>query len=381
MIIANLCRHDRDGLARISADVRWETTDQPDRTVYVETLPAFADALTLNADAFLVGCLVPAMFYQEHRIRVDGAVCPFLLEGLDTAMALLRLWSGDRLGAPAIEADCRPGPAFPARSARAGLFLSGGIDSLAALRTNRLRYPIDHPAAVQDGLLVHGFDIGGVMARGAKHHVFDRALEHMAVVAEDAAVTLIPVYTNFRHLCDLRELWLNSFFGAVLAAVGHAFVRRLDRVYIGSSYNLPHLHPCGSHPLLDPEYSSIDLAVRHKDAAMSRLDKHRVVAGWPAAFDHFRVCLANVPDRLNCGVCEKCTRTRTELVALGLLDQTRAFVENDVSPEELLKYDITIRGRDVFYRDMIRPLTDRGRLDLVQAIRRALGGFIPEQDR
>lgn len=377
MIISNLEKQEHDGLVRICADVHWEATDQPDRTVYVETVPAFTDSLTVSPDAFLVGCLVPAMFYQEHRIRIDGAICPYLVEGLGTAMALLGLWTDGRLAAVAIEADRREKAAFPDRPQRAGLFLSGGIDSLAALRRNRLDYPATHPASIQDGLLVHGFDIGGVISRGAKHHVFDRAREHMAVVAEDAGLELIQVYTNFRHLCDLRELWLNSFFGAVLAAVGHAFAKRLDRVYIGSSYDLPHLHPCGSHPLLDPEYASIDLAVRHKDAAMSRMDKHRLVADWPVAFDHFRVCLANVPDRLNCGVCEKCTRTRTELVALGLLDKTRAFVENDVTPEELLKYDITIRGRDVFYRDMIRPLTDRGRLDLVQAIRQALEGLPP----
>jgi len=37
-----------------------------------------------------------------------------------------------------------------------------------------------------------------------------------------------------------------------------------------------------------------------------------------------------------------------------------------------LKYDITIRGRDIFYRDLIKPLTGRGRLDLVSAIQRKL---------
>ena len=79
------------------------------------------------------------------------------------------------------------------------------------------------------------------------------------------------------------------------------------------------------------------------------------------------------PDRLNCGVCEKCTRTRTELLALGLLHKTRAFVEDDVTPQELLKYDITIRGRDIFYREMIPPLLKRGRDDLVDAIRTRLG--------
>ena len=43
-----------------------------------------------------------------------------------------------------------------------------------------------------------------------------------------------------------------------------------------------------------------------------------------------------------------------------------------MTAEELLKYDITIRGRDIFYRDLIKPLTDLGRLDLVAAIERKI---------
>jgi hypothetical protein len=195
----------------------------------------------------------------------------------------------------------------------------------------------------------------------------------MAVVAQDAGITLIPVYTNIRHLCDQRELWLNSFFGALLAAVGHAFASRMDRVSIASSFDLANLHPCGSHPLLDPAYSGTDLKVLHKDVHLSRLQKYQIVSGWDAAFQNFRVCLANTPDRLNCGVCEKCTRTRTELLSLGLLHKTRAFVEDDVTPQDLLKYDITIRGRDIFYRDLISPLLARGRKDLVEAIQTKLG--------
>jgi hypothetical protein len=373
MIISKLDKSRQGELVRISAEVRVESADNRIQTVFIETESQFVDALTLNTEAFVVGCLVPAMHFNESRMVVEGDISPTLREGLDHVMALLSLWTAGRLKPLSIDAGDRTGSLAPQPLERAGLFLSGGIDSLCALRVNRKHYPLGHPDSVKDCLLVHGFDIGGVMERGAKYHVFERAKAHMAVVADDADVVLIPVYTNIRHLCDQRELWLNSFFGAVLAAVGHAFAARLDRVFIASSYDLASLHPCGSHPLLDPAYSSTDLMVRHKDVHLSRLQKHRIVSQWDAAFQNFRVCLANTPDRLNCGVCEKCTRTRTELLALGLLHKTRAFVEDDVTPEDLLKYDITIRGRDIFYREMIPPLLERGRDDLVDAIRTRLG--------
>ncbi len=372
MIIDHLEKKETGNLVRIQAMVRWESAGEPSREVFIETETAFRDDLTLNPDVFLIGCLVPAMHFGEKRIRIEADISPTLREGLDEAMALLDHWTGGRLKPLDIEAGIRKTLMFPSRPPRAGQFLSGGIDSLCALRTNRMIYPPEHPASVKDCLLVHGFDIGGVMARGAKYHVFERAKSHMAEVARDAAVTLIPVYTNIRHLCDQRELWLNSFFGAVLAAVGQAFAARLNLIDIASSYDWPNLHPCGSHPMLDPLYSGADVHIRHKDVHLCRLDKHRIVSHWDAAFQNFRVCLANTPDRLNCGVCEKCTRTRTELVALGLLERTRAFVQDDVTAEEIAKYKITIRGREVFYRDLIQPLTDRGRLDLVAAIRRGL---------
>jgi hypothetical protein len=305
-------------------------------------------------------------------MAIDGDVCPGLLEGLHTVMSLLSHWTAGTLRPLTIEpAACRQAPRL--HRPRAGLCLSGGIDSLAALRLNRLHVPADHPWYVRDCLMVHGFDIGGVVERGTKYHVFDRAVSAMEPVAADASVRLIPMYTNIRHLSDERDLWLNSFFGAVLAAAGHALTGRIHLLFIGSSYDIPHLHPCGSHPMLDPEYSSQHLQVRHRDVALTRLEKHRLVAGWPAAFQNFRVCLANVPDRLNCGKCEKCVRTMTELAAIGELHHTAAFVEDDVTPAHFDAFEITIRGRGSFYRDLIAPLHEQGRDDLVETIRRKLG--------
>ncbi|MFH1985142.1 MAG: hypothetical protein ABIL58_25165 [Pseudomonadota bacterium] len=375
MRISDISVTTHPGRSRLAARLCWEDTPRPDDYVFFETTAAFGQDLADGAEAFAVGCLVPALHFGERRLAVDQGLCPGLKEGLATAMGILAHWSGGRYRPLVIEAADRP-PALPPEpgSFRAGLCLSGGIDSLAALRLNRLHYRPEDPWYVEDGLMVHGFDIGGVVARGAKYPVFDRAVVAMETVAADAGITLVPVYTNVRHLCDQRDLWLNYFFGAVLAAAGHAMAGRLELLFIASSYHIPHLHPCGSHPILDPEYSSQRLSIRHRDLALSRLDKHRIVADWPAAFNNFRVCLANVPDRLNCGRCEKCVRTMTELTAIGRLQDTRAFVEDRVTPEHFEGFDITIWGRDHFYRELLEPLAAQGRGDLVATIRKKLAG-------
>ncbi|MCG8565272.1 MAG: hypothetical protein MI747_09345 [Desulfobacterales bacterium] len=358
----------RDGeFYALTARVRFENSDAPEKEVFIKTPLAHGEGFTANADAFLTGCLLPALHLGEERIFLDGEVCPFLKEGLETAMGLLHHWTGGRYTPIPIEAGVR-GEIHMPDPPRAGMVMSGGMDSLAALHLNRLNYPPEHPAYVKDGFFIHGFDIGGVVERGAKYHVYDRAAEAIGKICRDAGLELIPVYTNIRHLCDERELWLDSFFGAVLGAVAHAFSGRINLMFIGSSYDIPHLHPCGSHPLLDPEYSSLGVRIRHRDYALSRLEKIEVVSQWDTAFQNFRVCLANVPDRLNCGKCEKCVRTMTELTALGLLDKTTAFVEDKVLPEHLEPYDITIRVRPPFYFPLIPLLRQRGRDDMADLI-------------
>jgi hypothetical protein len=368
MKLSNLTLKKKNDLTRSVATVTYEDIDRPEQVLHIETETAFAGDLAASPHAFLVGCIIPALHFGERRLAVDHAVCPQLVEGLETVMAIMHHWTAGRFQPLRIEAPLARYALHADQTRHAAIFLSGGMDSLAALKLIRDRYAPSHPGYPKDALLVHGFDIGGVVERGAKRHVFERAKAAMRPVASEAGISLIPVHTNIRHLCDDRDLWLNQFFGAVLAATAHAFSSRIDLAWLASSYDIPHLHPCGSHPLLDPEYGSADLRIRHRDAGLSRLQKLRIVSRWAVAFQNFRVCLANVPDQLNCGRCEKCVRTMLELEALGLLHQTRAFADDAVDPDWLDAFSITIQVREPFYEALIEPLRQRGREDLARKI-------------
>jgi hypothetical protein len=84
-----------------------------------------------------VGGIVPALRHGERRLFIDAELCLELKTGLQAALAWLRHWyyTPDHLGVR-IEAKTRS--RIPAISSRAGFFFSGGIDSLATLRANRL---------------------------------------------------------------------------------------------------------------------------------------------------------------------------------------------------------------------------------------------------
>ena len=372
MRLSDLQMKKKDGLIRAVATVTFEDCDQPAKEIFIETETAYAESIFPNPHAFAVGCIIPALYFGERRLALDEAICPRLKEGLETVMVIMHHWTDGRFQPLSIDAPRVKTALHDGKNRHAGIFLSGGMDSLAALKRIKDGYAPTHPAYPRDALLVHGFDIGGVVERGAKYHVFERAKAAMRPVAADAGLNLIPIYTNIRHLCDNRDLWLNQFFGAVLAAAVHAFSPRINLAWLASSYDIPHLHPCGSHPLLDPEYGSTDLQIRHRDVGLSRMEKLKIVADWDVAFQNFRVCLANVPEKLNCGRCEKCVRTMLELEALGLLDKTRAFEDNAVDPGWLDAFSITIRVREPFYKELVEPLRTRGREDLSKKIEEKL---------
>ncbi len=366
-------RKERSGdLVQVSARVVWETIRRRSQEIFIATVPDFESDITPEPEAFITGALIPALHLGEKRIALEKEVCPRLIQNLETVMGLMHHWSGGRMKPLKLEVSLKKDALYQGRRRRAGMFLSGGIDSLASLRLNRMLFSQQHQDYIQDCLLLHGFDIGGVIQRGAKYHVFERAKRHMAEVAKDAGVTLLPVYTNIRHLCDDRDLWLNRFFGAVLAAVALAFAARFHLVNIAASYDIYNLVPCGSHPMLDPLFSSADLAIRHCDVHLRRIDKLRIVARWQVALDNMRVCLANVAEHLNCGRCEKCVRTMCGLEAIGALEKCRAFTANRVDPDLFDAFDITIRHRQPFYEELLESLEARGSWELVARIRREL---------
>jgi hypothetical protein len=368
MRIENLRSEKAQDKARVAATVIWEDNDRPSREIFFETDQAFAEDLSCNPHAFLVGCIVPAWHHGEERIAIDATICPQLRNGLLTSMGWLCKWAGSPRKPLRIEA--RPGapPPSPPRAERAGSFLSGGVDSLATLWANRLDFPLEHKRSIRDCLLVHGFDIGGREASGIEAEVFGRALDALLPIVEDADVTLIPVYTNIRHLDDSGRFWIFEFHGAALAAVAHAFSNRLTWVAVASTYDLKNLSRWGSHPLLDPNYSSADLQIHHDNLRMSRLEKVRLVADWDVALRNLRVCTYNPPGMPNCGRCEKCIRTMLELLAVGKLAHASTFSQKDVTEEMLQGVSLANGYEDACYRELIEPLKAQGRQDLATLI-------------
>ena len=367
MIIENLRSEHQHDRARIAATVRWEDSDRPTQEIYFETTEEFAGDLMCNPHAFLVGCVIPAFHHGEKRVLIDEGICPELREGLVTVMSWIRHWHYEPdKQLVRIDAKTHTKILTPNKSERAGSFVSGGVDGLAAIRCNRLQYPLEHPGSFKDALVVFGL-------HREEPEDFRQVLSSVSEVAKEQGLNLIPVHTNIVSLGNGWEFWVKELFAGAFASIAHAFTRRLSVVSLASTgRDIPHLFPHGSHPLIEPNYRSSDLRIRHEGVRLSRLEKVRILVGWDLALKHLQVCnntRAIRMGRLNCGRCEKCIRTMLEFLALGSLDNNPAFEANDVS-SAWIKSSVTIDPIDAFfYEELLGPLTKQGRIDLVTAIK------------
>jgi hypothetical protein len=359
--------------------VIWEDRDRPVQDLYFETTADFVDDLDCNPHAFLVGSVMTALRFGEKRLAIDAEVCPQLLEGLFTAMSWIRHWEGQNLPIVEIEAKTQRGTPRKLSPERAGVCYSGGIDSLATLRNNRLKYPARHPLSFKDGLMIHGI-------ANTTLESYEKAFRTLSIVAEDAKVTLIPVNTNlYQYVKDLEDSEYTFFrfylASSALSAVGHAFHNRLTSLSMSASEEICHMKELslwGTHPLLDCNYSSYDLQINHADIALSRLNKTQLIAGWDVALQNLRVCdELNLPSGyLNCGACPKCMITMTTLLALGVLNKTNVFPFQDLSATRVGERANPNFSDDVNQYLCLVPLLEaQGRNDIARSIRCIAANF------
>lgn len=379
MRIENLRTEKNAQRVRVAATIIWEDCDRPAHDVYFETDEKFSDSLSCDPNAFMVACTIPAMHFGEQRVAIDTEICPELRKGLVTAMSWLRHWFYEPgRSIVRIDASVRSKLSDPRTPERAAFFYSGGIDSFATLRANRLEFPLPHPGSIRDGILVFGLEQD-------EPERFRYVLDALSGVADAAGITLIPVYTNV-YLTYRQEdsahkwkFWDYEFQSAALSSVAHALSRRLTVAYISASDSLPndayvnrkHVVSYGAHPVLDHNYSSAELRIHHDGITLSRLEKTRLVADWDVGLQNLRVCnqyKRYKPGILNCGRCEKCLRTMLALKIVGVLDKTRAFPVHDL--HEALRVQRQLNP--YYYLEMLPHLKALGFDDLVRIIEKKI---------
>jgi hypothetical protein len=264
-----------------------------------EPLPPALDLL----DAFVLAFLFEAM-RRGRNLRVHGPVSGRLLANLRELQEIWCRWRPRDLTAIEIIPDRIVDRVTPEASGAIAC-VSGGVDSLATLQRHRG----GGQGPLKAGLLAAGFDIPLGDAAG-----FRRAEAGVRAVLDSAGLPLATVATNWRDVaCGDWELE----HGAALAACLTQFAGRHGCGLIAADLpvDIPH-PPWGNNPVTTPLLSGA-MAIVHDGAGLTRPDKVALLAGWPAALRHLRVCWEGPARDGNCGHCEKCMRTQLSFLAVG----------------------------------------------------------------
>jgi len=382
MRIERPVREDRADGRRVGARIVWEGAHRgPDR-LWFETDAPFADDLEPAAEAFLVAATPLAAGLGEPRLAIEGRVCPALRDRLAEAMRTLAGWYPSCREVP-IEASDGFAPLVPRTPPRVAAFVSGGVDSLSMLRANRLAHALEEPASIRDALHLFGWhtdDFDGQTPRPERLRVYGERHARLARFAAATGLTLVAVRTNARTFHPSFPWSRDVAFSAGMIAPAHALRARFTEVLFASG-GFPGEHPPhGSHPRLDPLYSSGGLTARHAEAGRTRLDKVRAIAAWPEAMAVLEVCLHHeipAPNVVNCGRCEKCVRTMLAFAAIGRLDAAVTFPDRGRLADRLGALRLTGTLSVSYANETLAALKAEGRRDLADV----LSGKLSEAER
>lgn len=259
-----------------------------------------------------VPLLTPIAMARGCRLELDGEVAESALQAGRSAQAVLAGWYPG-LREIEVVASRVAQPRRP-RADGVGAFFSGGVDSFYSL--------LEHADEITHLIFVSGFDIGL-----HKADLTSRTLEAVREVAAASGKELVEIRTNLRRLSNRYLDWGRQYHGSALAGIAQLLSPHLGRVLVPATFADD--HAWGSHPLLDPAWSS-EVEVVH-DLPLPRVQKLARVAESDLAMRWLRVCYSADDSEYNCGHCEKCLRTMISLRALGRLSRA-ATLPHKIDP-------------------------------------------------
>jgi hypothetical protein len=306
------------------------------------TVPAGFEAPAGDASAWLA-CTLPLALYRHEDLYLDGEVSPLMLGGLEELQAVYASFD------PAVR-RCRVRVAAeaPAREPKAGVggMFSRGVDSM--FTATRERQP----------------ELTHLVFCDTMEPILDERVtaEELRLAGECASLLGLPlvwVSMNFRDP-GAQIIEYQDYHGAGLATLGLSLSGGLGRAVLppGGTYSL--LVPAGSHPLLDPLFSTEALTVEHDSVAEPRAGKVRFLAEErPDLLPHLKVCqVENRSD--NCGRCRKCMWTMICLQAAGALELAEGFPD-EIDIEAIRELRLEHYLQRAFWNGAVAALGDSPR--------------------
>jgi hypothetical protein len=223
---------------------------------------------------------------------------------------------------------------------------SGGADGIFTA----LRHAGD-PYQLKSVLLVHGFDVPT-----SRPEVFAKLVERQRPLLEHLKLRPRIVRTN---IAELRiQDWLDSFL-AQLSCCLHSYSHEFRYGLTGGGEPYDELVlPWGQNPCTDYLLSGDAFSIVHDGAAFSRTEKIAAIARDPVATRAIKVCWEAADLSTNCGVCEKCVRTRLNFKAVGI-DNPSCFT-GELMPAQIRAIHFSNDSQRAGFRSILAYAESRG---------------------
>ena len=351
MKLVNLSKSSQPkSITRVTGTVQYNDGTTED---YWFEIPAYYDPSSSGNPWLAI--LLPIAAKLGEDLIIPLAVDPALVRGAESA---LRLWAQWQKDMQIISITTGPLQVVPLQDHTSASFFSAGVDSTFTV----LRRP-----DVKNWVTVQGFDMPVY-----KTEEFAQHCTRLARMAKHYGATFIPVVTNIRETRWKEAHWELVSHGPALAAVALMFENHFHEVLIPASYDFTCLDPWGSHPLLDPLFSTVRTQIVHEGTAYTRTEKIEYLCGDKKALSELHVCNSGADskgqDHRNCGRCQKCYRTMIALELFGKLDDATLFSGSTFDVKQISKIYISHGLDEKFFINLHRMSVEHHRHDIAEQI-------------
>lgn len=285
-----------------------------------------------ETDDFAAVALCQYCSSKKADLFIDGTLTQSILYNLDEFLKIWSNWRPDLFSQISIRAKNvvkdSPGIKKPAVIA-----FSGGVDACFSLVAHQTRLLGASSREIGLGVLIVGFDL-----RHGEAASIDTAYEGAKKALASFGVGCAIIETNWQQ--DFCPDWLMGFAAGV-SCVLQTLAGQYSAGILSSSFNYLQelkMKPHGSHMMINHFLGSYGFPIVTTGGTHTRIERIGVIKDYPELINNLRVCWQTDGKGSNCGVCEKCVRTRLEMMI--------SHIEPDIfllpmGPEHIKKMDLS----------------------------------------
>ena len=351
MIIYKPEIYTNDNNTIFSARIHVDHTGHYPETLWIKIPSLYECNLTKSSNPFITSLFLLASRFGED-INIKGNVSPRLIWGIQQYLQLFKNWYPNLYKISKIDAEFYE-KKINSRNDIASSF-SGGVDSFYTILRNNPTKPC--PLPISYAFFIHGFDIPLNDPNN-----YWKIFKQYKSVLKQLDIELIPIATNIRDF--LFEMTWEEVFGGPLAGIAFCFDNLFQYYLVPSAYDSEFLMKQGTDSRLVPLLATESTSLLLDAGGVSRTEKTSLIAKNPNTYNNLRVCWETIDGVSNCGNCEKCIRTMTELELLGKLDNYSTF-KSPWSAKKIRRIRITTGFKRASWKHILSVSKRMNRLDI-----------------